>query len=233
MTKTDRQRVHNSHDKNLEGAVQSQLFVFEDWGAITHERGLLTGSIPSPFLYADFMDDLAGRLRSHNTTKLHEEKIKSFYYADDIAMIADSLEHLQAMLNTCTKHASQLGYQYASAKCKIVAAQNTVATMNGVVIENVANFTHLGVLIGHNEARGDLFAKATAAKANRTIRVLRSVRLNGSGFSMKLIQAFVRPQLEYGLALMGKTHARPFQRALNYALRAAVSVPPNTSSRAL
>jgi hypothetical protein len=129
---------------------------------------------------------------------MYDEKVTSFFHADDIAIIADSSEHLQSMLNTCSTHARQLGYQYAPTKCKIVAPPNTVVTMDGAKIENVSNFTYLGVPIGQKGVRGDLFAKATAAKANRTIGVLRSIGLNGSGFSMKvkirMIQTIVRPR---------------------------------------
>ena len=204
---------------------------------INHERGLLQGSILSPILYATFIDDLAGQLRELSTTKMHGERTASFFYADDIAIIADSQEHLQRMLDVCEKHSRDLCYAYAPDKCKIVAPANTVVRLNGTILENVPDFIYLGIPVGGKGVESKLFGKNTAKKTNKTIGLFRSLGLNAGGFSMKtkisMIKTFIRPQLEYGLALMDKTHVDPLQRALNYAMRAAFSVPPNTSSKAL
>ena len=204
---------------------------------IRHQRGLIQGSILSPMLYAVFIDDLPGRLRSLGTNLMHQHRIASFFYADDIAVIADSSAHLQRMLDVCMDHSQELGYEYAPAKCKVVAPRGTEVRLNGNVLENVQTFTYLGMPIGMQGIDGALFVKETKAKTERTIGLFRSCGLNGGGFGLqvkaKLIKIFIRPQLEYGLALLGKTEARSLQSTLNYAMRAAISVPRNTSSDAL
>ena len=205
--------------------------------AIQHERGVVQGSILSPILYAIFMDDLPGRLRPLGTTVMNTERIASFFFADDIAIIADSADHLQKMLDVCSQHASELGYEYAPTKCKIVAPDGTQVQMNGQTLENLEHFTYLGIPVGMKGVNGKLFSKTTAAKTNQSIGLFRSIGMNAGGMGLQvkttLIKTFIRPQLEYGIALVGKTNAAPLQRALNYAVRAALSVPPNTSTDAI
>ena len=206
-------------------------------GAIWHKRGLLQGSILSPILYAIFIDDLAGKLRAVGGTKMHEEKIASFFYADDIALVADSKPTLQKMLDICETHAVEHKYNFAPAKCKIIAPRGTVATMQGEALEIVENFTYLGIPVGNHGINGKLFAKTTATKAQQTITFFRGLGFNGTGLKwsvkMSIFKTFLRPKLEYGLSLIGKTDARLLQGSINYALRCMFSVPMSCSTAAL
>ena len=206
-------------------------------GAIRHERGLLQGSILSPILYAVFIDDLAGKLRAVGGTMMHDEKLASFFYADDIALVADTQPKLQRMLEICEAHAREHRYKFAPAKCKIIAPVGTSAKIQGETLEIVENFTYLGVPVGKNGINEKLFVKTTATKAQQAITFFRGLGLNGTGLKwsakMSIFKTFLRPKLEYGLPLLGKTNASLLQLSMNYALRCMFSVPMSCSTAGL
>jgi hypothetical protein len=52
---------------------------------LTHQVGIL-----SPILYAAFIDKLPAKLRAISRSELGNTKIASFFYADDIAIVADT-----------------------------------------------------------------------------------------------------------------------------------------------
>ena len=83
--------------------------------------GLMQGSILSPILYALFVNDLPEKLRNKSRFDFGDTKAASFFYADDIAIIADDREQLQSMLQTCEEHSKEDGFRFSPTKCEIVA----------------------------------------------------------------------------------------------------------------
>ena len=81
-------------------------------------HGLREGSVLSPILYAVFIDALTQELEECEGIKVGVEKFCSMLYADDIALMADSPEELQQMLDICQKFADKSSFQFSMEKGK-------------------------------------------------------------------------------------------------------------------
>lgn len=205
--------------------------------------GLLQGSILSPILYAVFIDKLPGRLRELSRFSFGETKAASFFYADDIAIIADSTEQMQEMLTNCEDFSIELGFRFSPTKCEIVADEEEERVeecrLYGQTLPRTSTFVYLGMTMNKQGLDIVSHIRRLATKAIDAANLMKAIGMNGYGFDIRtkrrIYETFIRPKLEYGLQLMRPSGVmiRLLERAQHYALCAMHSVHCTTSDDAL
>ena len=204
-----------------------------------HRSGLLQGSVLSPLLYSVFIDELPAMLRAEGRPGQGSVPVASFLYADDIALVADSPDHLQRLLDLCSAHAQSHGYRFAPDKCVHVAAgPSSPVVLEGRPIPQASSFCYLGVEFGATGIMQSVHARARVDALDRPLSLLRSLGFNGVGLSAvtrrALYHTFLRPVLEYGVPLLPNVHPlQTLQHAQTRALRFMFSTPPATSTDAV
>lgn len=191
---------HNKSCVSLQGAKSRE---------IEQPVGLLQGSILSPLLYAAFINKLPGRLREHSSFRLYTERIASFFYADDIAIVADSPAQLQMMLRTCEEFSIDYCFRFNPGKCEIVGGREEdlpLYQLYGSPLKLSLSFTYLGMRMTTEGIDGPEHVRLMTVKTLDALNLIRSLGFNGWGFSTevkkRLYETFIRPRLEYGLQLI-------------------------------
>ncbi|KAK4508996.1 uncharacterized protein ATC70_007344 [Mucor velutinosus] len=184
--------------------------------AFSPVTGVLQGSVLSPHLYSLYINSLPSLLRSGATgaTMLPVPgadapiAINSLLFADDVAVFGSKSE-VQRMLDLAAGHSVSLGYRWKPSKCAVLG---TAAALAGspLVLYNEAlpvvdEFTYLGMPFRYKGLHAPGILSLRSAGAVKTMALLNSVGVNRNGFSLllssRLYRTFIRPKLEYGLAI--------------------------------
>jgi hypothetical protein len=184
--------------------------------------GIQQGSSISPWLYTMFMDDLIEELaRSGHGVKLCDTlaiKVPCLFFADDIALTGSNWPDLAAMLAICETHARTNRYQYGAAKCEVLRPQGTTSSLvppmrlDGQRLTTTESFVYLGLPICSEGIDTAAWLRRAEKKGRAAIAGLRRLGLHEKGFAwqtaVRLYRTFIRPTMEYGLALMNVASPR-------------------------
>jgi hypothetical protein len=190
-----------NHSKVVVGGFASRQF---------HLRaGLLQGSILSPLLYSTFIDGLADQLNPMGDVSMDGVTLSSFFYADDIALIADCREKMQELLDCCTAFARKHHFVFNVNKCEAMVDFDhrgpSGLFMNGVEVPKCQRFKYLGFDVGPYGIMWKEHAERMAVEAERTAQTFRDTGFNAYGMPgrVKLLayKCFIRSKMEYGLAI--------------------------------
>ena len=80
-------------------------------------------------------------------------------YADDVALVAQSKEELEAMLRVCEQYARRRRFEWAPKKCKVMGVLvegELEVRLEEIVLERVRSFKYLGVLIQEDGKWGEM-----------------------------------------------------------------------------
>jgi hypothetical protein len=207
---------------------------------VSHISGLLQGSLLSPILYSVFIDGLPRRLKALGRPGLNTTPIACFLYADDIALVADSSDHMQELLEVCEAHANEYGYAFAPAKCVHIPGTLTSGrvTLQGDYVPQAQNFCYLGITVGPKGIKYQQHATDLGTGFTTSLNLFRSFGFHAYGLrdatKRSIYASFLRPVLEYGLPLItNKAALATLQGLQSKALRYMYSAPPSTSVAAL
>jgi hypothetical protein len=178
--------------------------------------GVLQGSVLSPHLYSLYINSLPSYLRSGATgaTMISVPDatapiaINSLLFADDVAIFGSKVE-VQRMLDVAAGHSLSLGYRWNPSKCAVLGTATALAGDPLVLYDEalpvVEEFTYLGIPFRYNGLYAPGILSLRSAGAVKTMALLNSVGVNRNGFSLllsaRLYKAFIRPKIEYGLAI--------------------------------
>ena len=161
--------------------VRMGLHSSEPW---SNRLGVKTGDPLSPILFLVFMHELSTRLKAEglgiHLAGLH---LPVFLYADDIALLADSAQKMQAMLLVCERWAREYRMVFSLKKCGVVEYRATLPDnerewelQGGKVLEG-RGYKYLGIHF-HQSLSGRAHALELRGRVKRRIGQLRHVVLN-------------------------------------------------------
>ena len=145
------------------------------WGAsislpFKTANGIRQGGILSPYLYNVYTDDLTAALRDTGTgCHLHDKCINSLSYADDMVLLAPTVEALQELIGVCQAYADRhdIVYNTTKTECMVVPPPHsrveyqTSAWLNGSALTFVDRFTYLGHVVNRERTDDDDIKKQT------------------------------------------------------------------------
>jgi hypothetical protein len=207
--------------------------------AIANESGLLQGSSLSPVLFNCYINDLLEELNEKIKTTTHGLHTNVLAFADDLNLHATSMNGLQDLLETCTQWSIRNGLEFAPRKCILLTEGRERALICSEEMANEKIATYLGIKFNTKGIDWKEQATVATAKARKVIGVLTTSGFHINGFSIASnilsYKAFVRPRMEYGLALgkPGKAFMTRMQRTQNTALRMIFSMHNGVSTKAM
>ena len=129
--------------------------------------GILQGDTLAPFLFimlltmyvrisADTMSENGYQLRPKRSSRYPAELLTDTDFADDIALISQSLEHAQDLLQSHEQASNGVGLYLNETKTKcmnrcLLNNNNPVKTLNGTELKKVEDYKYLGSYISHRK----------------------------------------------------------------------------------
>lgn len=136
--------------------------------------------------------------------------INCLLYADDVALVGSCLE-VHRMLNLAQEHSYTLGYRWSPSKCAVLNAPSPTASNYHPLrlyeqdLPTVDEFVYLGIPFQRTGISTSAIIKHRTPGTILSMSQLSAIGANRSGFSLllsaRLYATFVRPKLEYGLAI--------------------------------
>ncbi len=207
---------------------------------IDNLRGLFQGATISPILFNVFIDSLIRRLNDQGPKiSWNGLKTNNLFFADDANIHANTWQEASKLLAICETWSVQAGTEFAPQKCSILARTHPRLYLYGDLLPQEEVVVYLGLPFTMNGFDSALNARTRCDKARKLIFFLRDLGLNAWGWRPKsgltAIKTFVRPKLEYGLALESSNRvvAKKTEGRLAMAMRMLLSVGKNTSNAAL
>ena len=181
------------------GGVESELFGVH--------RGVRQGCTSSPWLFNVFMDRVKreAKRQFQSEVKLSTGDVGVLLFADDMVVMAESVEGLQSNLQVLSDVLSRWELKVNWRKTKVMrVARNSEeceVEIREEIIEQVGAMKYLGVMIS-SDGSMDKEVEARIGNATRMIRgmnetVLRRKELSRST-KLKVVNATVMPKLMYG-----------------------------------
>jgi hypothetical protein len=175
-------------------------------------RGVAQGAVESPFLYACFINGLAEELKSKGLGIVIAGKpTPLLMYADDVVLLAGSVEELRAMNDVVSEYARRNRYRLNGDKSAVMAfnADSTTALqvqaepwrLSGEIVKIKDSYKYLGVDVLENVTNWEPYLNRAIAKARRVTEDLEWACRRAGGLRPRsaaaLWKAMVRPILEY------------------------------------
>jgi len=211
-------------------------------GELQHVRGLLQGSILSPWLYAVFINELLAQLREKARWAMGGVPVAVFAYADDLALLADDPSHLREMLDVCERYAAEHGFRFAPTKCELVGPDREALrplTLHGAAMRVSDTFVYLGMPLCVSGVDVKAHIARVSQKVRASVATVYAAGLHAYGVGPLLaVQAyttFVRPVLEYCLQLgrVATGCRAALERLQRFALKTLLALPTSTSTALL
>jgi hypothetical protein len=203
---------------------------------IANTSGLLQGSSLSPILFNFFIDDLLKKLSQQTGIRTYGIDISNLAFADDIAILAKTIDELQVLIGTCEEWASENEMEFNPTKC-VYIGEATAPLLYGIAICKEERAKYLGIMFTTNGIETRLTAQERTKKAYNTITNLGKHGMNLTGLSIEasimVYKTYIRPILEYGILFMDPDGLLILQRCQETALRTIFSANRNTSRAAM
>jgi hypothetical protein len=208
---------------------------------IRNRRGLLQGSSLSPILFNFFIDEMLQELGGSNVPKVLTSGIATncLAFADDVELHANSVEEMKPLLQICENWSIKVGMRFAPSKCIHLSATTGQYAIYGQPLSNNRTCDYLGVTFNLQDIDWESNVAKRTNKARNVTTILAQIGMNGGGFpqaaSVRLYKAFIRPAMEYGIALttLPKKLIDSLQKTQNMALRTMFGAQRNTSIKAM
>ena len=209
--------------------------------------GLRQGCNLSPVLFTLFINELEGAMANSGCygIQLHPDLIRVFLlmFADDVALLADSVNDLQKQLNTLHSYCEQFKIQVNIDKTKIMIfkkggrlAKKEKWYFNNSLFEVVNSFTYVGVNFTSTMSLYKM-AEAMSYKAKRILVSLLSSLYNYLPLSyqsyFKIFDTKISSVLLYGAELWGVENMQCVESIHIYACKRYASAPLKTSNVAI
>ena len=185
-----------------------------DWFPVL--SGYKQGCLLSPLIFNLFVNDLTEALDSTGLGISMEgmtEKLNMLLYADDLALIADSEENLQKLLEVLSKWCEDNDMTINKDKTKVIHFRNPAKqrtnfqfSCGNQIIEITDSYRYLGLVIDEH-LNYEVTAKAVAGAASRALGLVISKFKSAGGLPYnvfsKLYDSIVWSTISYGASIWG------------------------------
>ena len=174
--------------------------------------GILQGDTLAPFLFiivvdyilrmsVDQINEKGFQLSPRKSSRHPSKHITDSDFADDIALISNTLEDAQALLQSLESAANCVGLYLNETKTEYVNHCETnpdlqIKTLNGTILKQVADYKYLGSFVLNSEKDLNI-RKAMARKACNELHRVWTSDL-ATDLKIKIFRATVEPILLYG-----------------------------------
>ena len=207
--------------------------------------GLKQGCILSPSLFNIYIDGLVKKIKASGVgIDIGDHIISVLLYADDLALISESEEDLQSLLNILYEWSNQWEMSVNLAKTKVVHFRRGPSTKQTNFeflygesgIEVTSQYRYLGLILTEFMDY-NVTAKSVAQAAHRALGLLIAKDRAHGGMPYhvfsKLFDALVQPIIDYGASIWGKKTYTCIQTVQNRAMRYFLGVGRRTPVAAL
>ncbi|ORY89198.1 hypothetical protein BCR43DRAFT_539616 [Syncephalastrum racemosum] len=131
--------------------------------------------------------------------------VNCLLYADDVALVGHPSD-VQRMLDMAEVHSNMLGYRWSPTKCMVLNAPPDASfKLYDQPLPTCESFKYLGIPFNKEGIDTTALLQHSTQRAITSMRSLRDLGVHTYGFGLgaatRAYQVFVRPILEYGLAI--------------------------------
>ena len=170
--------------------------------------GVLQGSKLGPILFNIFINDLLEELGNSNLgATIGDIRISVLGFADDIVLVSDSAENLQALLDICHNWTLKNNMTFKTSKCKVMILNGpyngTSFLLNNDLLEIVEQYEYLGVLLSSKYITNlfKIHFSSILERAKVRVALISKYGFDQDGLrldsAIRLYKLQVRPILEY------------------------------------
>ena len=206
--------------------------------AFVHAAGLMQGSVISPTLYSIFVNDLADAVDAAATFEIDGRRTGGLFYADDIALMAESEEQMKVLLQVCERYSIANNFRFNPKKCETFSAEGTFQ-LYGQDMPHTDVFKYLGIFFEKTGINWTMHVSKMVDKALAAAGFFNPVGNNGYGMperpKLVIYKCFIRSRMEYGMAIMPhqKKLLNMWDKAQNKILRGMSSIGPSSNATPL
>ncbi|XP_063961110.1 uncharacterized protein LOC129267838 [Lytechinus pictus] len=238
------EKLKSSHlDPSIQDMLESMYHGIESkvfWkGAASNPipitQGVRQGGVMSPLLYTAFVDGLIKELREKNLGSSIDGRFSGVVVlADDVALVANSPDELQLMLDATFNYAGLWHYKINPTKSAVIVFNNTKHptrsswTVNGSIVDVKTSHPHLG--ISKSGSRSDL----TDSIIGTGLRAFYSLSGSGAytgGLTPMLVthlwRTFCIPRMLHGASItkLTKSMLQKLDKAQTHLFKRVLGVP--------
>lgn len=203
--------------------------------------GLRQGCPLSPTLFSLYISDLIPQLASRNEGALiFRERINGLLFADDVALLAETAENMEGMLDTLHEYCSRWGLQLNTQKTKMMkspwSSNESKFHYNLTEIEEVEEYKYLGF---HINNRGDInqSMQVLLESGNKALHSLYSCSRRLGGLSVStmcyLFTSLVEPVILYTCEIWGAKENETLEKFLRKFGKHILRVPQSCTTAAV
>jgi hypothetical protein len=195
--------------------------------------GLKQGCLASPILFSLFIDDFGKYLQTENLygIQLHPDTTQLLHlmFADDLALVSDSIMGLQKQLNTLSRFCDDYRLKVNETKSKVVVFKNGGILSNNEKwsyknksIEVVNKFNYVGLTFTRQMSLNAMVYELCMKSKRILTSILKSLYQYGqlpSSTFFKIFDTKICPQLLYGSEIWGIESKDELERCQYYACK--------------
>lgn len=202
------------------------------------KHGVKQGCLLSPFLFSVYLNDLKNALTGG--LKIGKTILKLLMYADDLVLLAETVEDLQTMINQISEFCRKWGLKINLSKSKTMifrrgkrVTKNEKWQCNGLEIENVDTYRYLGIDMKFNLSLDVHFSnKLTEAKNSLNATWKNIISQEYIPFSTKLaiFRSSPRAMMCHAAQSWGYKPYETVEQLQRWFIKRVFNLPENTPS---